>query len=93
MSVADKVRAIYGIRRFLDKYEIDVNIEKDRNINPIFLEFAKSMGWEEHFKKSNKKGYRGKFEPSFCNAEMVSANFEEFKIWVGRTYKLRSFQH
>ena len=91
MSVADKVRAIYGIRRFLDKYEIGVNIEKDRNINPIFLEFAKSMGWEEHFKKSNKKGYRGKFEPSLCNAEMVSANFEEFKIWVGRTYKLRSF--
>ena len=43
MSVADKVRVIYGIRRFLDKYEIDVNIEKDRHINRIFLVFAKDM--------------------------------------------------
>lgn len=91
MSVADKVRVIYGIRRFLDKYEVEVDIEKDRNINPIFIEFAKSMGWEEHFVKSNKKGYKGKFQPSLCNAEMVSANFEEFRIWVGQTYKLRSF--
>lgn len=89
MSIADKVYMIYGIRRFLDKYEIDVNIEKDKNINPIFIEFAKSMGWEDHFKKSNKKSYKGKFEPSLYNAEMVSANFEEFRIWIGRTYKLR----
>ena len=91
MSVADKVRVIYGIRRFLDKYEIDVNVEKDRNINPIFLDFAKSMGLEDHFKKSNKKGYRGRYEPSLENALLVSANFKEFKIWVGQTYKLRSF--
>ena len=93
MSVADKVRVIYGIRRFLDKYEIDVNIEKDRNINPIFLDFAKSMGWEDNFKKSNKKGYRGRYEPSLENALLVSANFKEFKIWVGQTYKLRSSSH
>ena len=90
MSVADKVRVIYGIRRFLDKYEINVNIEKDRHINPIFLKFAKDMGWSESFKKSNKKGYRGHYEPSLENALLVSANFKEFKLWVGQTYKLRS---
>ena len=89
MSVADKVRIIYGIRRFLDKYEIPVNIEKDRNINPIFLSFAKDMNWLDSFKPNNKKGYKGKYEPSLCNAELISANFKDFKNWVNNKYSLK----
>ena len=86
MSIADKVHAIYGIRRFLSKYETGVDIEKDKNINPIFIEFAKSMGWEEEFKKSNKKGYRGNYEPSLCNSILISANFQEFSKYIKNTY-------
>lgn len=87
MSISDKVRVIYGIRRFLDKFEIGVNIEKDRNINPIFLEFAKDMNWLEDFVKSNKKNYRGHYEPSLDNALLISANFDKFSNWVNNKYK------
>lgn len=88
MSIADKVRVIYGIRRFMDKYEIPVNIEKDRHLNPIFYKFAIDMGWQESFRKSNKKGYRGKYEPSLENAMIISANFNDFKNWMSKNYNL-----
>ena len=89
MSIADKVRIIYGIRRFLEKYQVEGNIEKDWIINPIFIRFAKDMGWEERFSKSNKKGYRGRYEPSLENALLVSANFKDFKEWVNQNYTKR----
>ena len=88
MSIADKVRIIYGIRRFMDKYEIPVNIEKDRHLNPIFYKFAIDMGWQENFKKSNNKGYRGKYEPSLENAIIISANFNDFKNWMNKNFNL-----
>lgn len=86
MSIADKVRAIYGIRRFLDKYEIAGNIENDRHINLIFLEFAKDMGWFESFQHSKKKGYRGHYDSSMDNAPLISANFQDFQKWVKSKY-------
>lgn len=89
MSIADKVRIIYGIRRFLEKYETNGNIEKDWHINPIFIRFATDMGWVEKFAKSNKKGYRGRYEPSLDNAGLISANFRDFKTWVNKNYAKR----
>ena len=37
MSVVDKIRALYGIECFLRKFDIPVNIGKDKHINQIFL--------------------------------------------------------
>lgn len=88
MSIADKVRVIYGIRRFMNRYDIQVNIEKDRHLNPIFYKFAIDMGWQESFRKSNKKRYRGKYEPSLENAMIISANFNDFKNWMSKNYDL-----
>ena len=93
MSIADKVRVIYGIRRFMNKYEIPVNIEKDRYLNPIFYQFAVDMGWQNSFRKSNSNGYRGKYEPSLANAIIISANFNDFKNWMSNNYKLRQYEN
>ena len=49
MSVADKIRQLYGIECFLRKFDIPVNIGKDKHINQIFLDFAKETGWLNDF--------------------------------------------
>ena len=46
------------------------------------------MGWQESFKKSNNKKYRGKYEPSLENAMIISANFNDFKNWMNKNYNL-----
>lgn len=88
MSVADKVFKIYGIRRFLEKYDTNCNIEKDRFINPLFVKFAKSISKSDMVVKSNKKNYRGKYQPSLDNSIFISNNFNSFSNWVRENYKL-----
>lgn len=87
MSVADKIRALYGIECFLRKFDIPVNISKDKHINQIFLDFAKEMNWLNEFDKQNKPNYRGNYKPSYSNAELIQANFQDFSKYINKTYK------
>jgi len=41
MSIVDKLRGYVGVRKWLDKQKYQYNKEKDLNI--LFLEFAKNM--------------------------------------------------
>ena len=87
MSVVDKIRALYGIQCFLRKFDIPVNINKDKHINQIFLDFAKEMNWLNEFEKQNKPNYRGNYKPSYSNAELIQANFQDFSKYINKTYK------
>jgi len=87
MSVVYKIRALYGIERFLRKFDISVNINKDKHINQIFLDFAKEMNWLNDFEKQNKPNYRGNYKPSYNNAQLIQANFQEFTKYINKTYK------
>jgi hypothetical protein len=87
MSVVDKIKALYGIECFLRKFDIPVNIKKDKHINQIFLEFAKEMNWLNEFAKQNKPNYRGNYKPSYSNAELIQANFKDFSNYIHKTYK------
>lgn len=87
MSVADKIRQLYGIECFLRKFDISVNISKDKHINQIFLDFAKEMNWLNEFAKQNKPNYRGNYKPSYNNAQLISANFQDFSKYINKTYK------
>ena len=86
MSIADKVRQLYGIECFLRKFDISVNIGKDKHINQIFLNFAKDMNWLNEFSKQNKLNYRGSYKPSYSNAPLISANFQDFSNYINKTY-------
>jgi hypothetical protein len=87
MSVVDKIRALYGIECFLRKFDIPVNIDKDKHINQIFLDFAKEMNWLNEFAKQNKPNYRGNYKPSYSNAGLIQANFQDFSNYIHKTYK------
>lgn len=87
MSVVDKIRQLYGLECFLRKFDIPVNIGKDRNINQIFLDFAKTKNWLNDFEKQNKSNYKGSYKPSYNNAQLISANFQEFSKYINKTYK------
>jgi hypothetical protein len=87
MSVQDKVRAIHGIENYLRKFKIDVNINKDKHINQIFLDFAKSMNWEHEFVKQNKPNYKGSNKPSWSNALLIQANFKDFTNYITKNYE------
>ena len=71
----------------------DLNYPKDNAISipnyQLVYKFATDMNWQESFRKSNGKGYRGKYEPSLENAMIISANFNDFKNWMNNNYKLR----
>ena len=87
MSVVDKIRALYGIECFLRKFDIPVNIGKDKHINQIFLDFAKEMNWLNEFAKQNKPNYRGNYKPSWSNAGLIQANFQDFSNYIHKNYK------
>ena len=87
MSVVDKIRALYGVECFLRKFDIPVNIGKDKHINQIFLDFAKEMGWLNEFAKQNKPNYKGSYKPSWYNATLIQSNFQEFSKYINKTYK------
>ena len=87
MSVVDKIRQLYDIESFLRKFDISVNISKDKNINQIFLDFAKEMNWLNEFTKQNKPNYRGNYKPSYSNAKLIQANFQDFIKYINKTYK------
>jgi len=87
MSVVDKIRALYGIECFLRKFDIPVNIGKDKHINQIFLDFAKEMNWLNEFEKQNKSNYKGSYKPSYNNAELIQSNFKDFNKYINKTYK------
>lgn len=88
MSVADKVRQLYSIECFLRKFDIPVNINKDKYINQIFLDFAKEMNLLDKFEKQNKPNYRGKYKPSWYNAGLIYINLlKDFEKYINKTYK------
>lgn len=87
MSVVNKIQALYGIECFLRKFDIPVNIGKDKHINQIFLDFAKEMNWLNEFVKQNKPNYRGNYKPSYSNAQLIQANFQDFNKYINKTYK------
>lgn len=86
MSVVNKISAIHGIEKFLRKFNIPVNIGKDKHINQIFLDFAKEMNWLNEFEKQNKKNYKGSYKPSWSNALIIQANFNDFRKYINKNY-------
>lgn len=85
-NMQDKLYAIYGIRRFLEKFDISGNIESDYFINKIFVEFLKENNIDG-ICPNNKKGYKGQFRPCNNNAILIQENFKLFKKWIKDKYK------
>jgi hypothetical protein len=79
MSVVDKLRGYVGVRNWLDSKKHVYNKEKE--LNSLFLEFAKDMNWIEVFAKDNSKKYKGSFKPFIYNGWLCSCNFQMFKNW------------
>lgn len=79
MSIVDKLKSYIGVRKWLDKQNYQYNKEKDLNI--LFLEFAKDMNWLKDFSKENSKNYKGNNKPFIYNGWLISCNFQEFKQW------------
>lgn len=87
MSIVDKLKSYIGVKNWLDKQNYQYNKEKDLNI--LFLDFAKDMTWLKHFSKENSKNYKGSNKPFIYNGWIVSCNFQEFKKW----YNLKNKCH
>ena len=79
MSIVDKLKSYIGVKNWLDKQNYQYNKEKDLNI--LFLDFAKDMTWLKHFSKENSKNYKGSNKPFIYNGWLASCNFQEFKKW------------
>lgn len=79
MSIVDKLRSLHGVKNYISKH-LDI---KEKDLNILFLKFAKTSEWKEHFSKSNSKNYRGFNKPYIDNAHLISLNcFNEFKQWL-----------
>jgi len=89
MSIVDKLRGYIGIRNYLDKQNFQYNKEKELNI--LFLAFAKDMNWSKDFTKENSKNYKGKNKPFIYNGWLISCNFKEFKEWF-KNYKTNNIE-
>ncbi len=87
MSIVDKLKSYIGVKNWLDKQNYQYNKEKD--LNTLFLDFAKDMTWLKHFSKENSKNYKGSNKPFIYNGWIVSCNFQEFKKW----YNLKNKCH
>lgn len=82
MSIVDKLKGYIGVRNWLDKKNYQYTKEKDLNI--LFLDFAKNMNWLKDFSKENSKNYKGKNKPFIYNGWLISCNFKEFKDWYNQ---------
>lgn len=79
MSIVDRLRGYVGVRNWLDKQNYQYSKEKD--LNKLFLDFAKDMDWLRDFSKENSKNYKGNVKPFIRNGWLISCNFKEFKKW------------
>jgi len=79
MSIVDKLHALHGVKNYLSKKGFDTENEKELNV--LFLAFAKSMGWEKDFSKPKKISLR-RYNPALNNALLVQANFKDFKSYI-----------
>ena len=71
-----KTNACYGIESWLRSQELKVTT---KTVSDITADFLKSKRLP--YTKFNPK-YKGLFTASICNAELVQANFKEFKRFV-----------
>ncbi len=81
MSIVHKLKGLHGVKNYLEKNNCPIDINNDKELNQLFLLFAKDMNKLKEFSKPNKKNYRGSFNPTIHNGYLVSCNFKEFKEW------------
>ena len=44
------------------------------------------MNWLNEFEKQNKKNYKGSYKPSWSNALIIQANFNDFRKYINKNY-------
>jgi hypothetical protein len=88
MSIIIKLRAIRGIKKFLDKFDIPLNLLNERILNELFLDFAKENKIEG-FQPPNSKRYKGSCEPALYNAILIQNNFQAFKKFIENKYNTK----
>lgn len=76
MSVRDKQRALKGLIKYIDQYNVGM-----KTYNQVFYAFAADTGRLDQFVRSGIVRY-----PILDNALMVSENFTEFAKWLGDNF-------
>jgi hypothetical protein len=85
MNIQDKLRQLTGIKYFLSFYELDFNLDSEKSLNNLFVEYGKEFKMTEVLPNNNKK-YKGKFNPVIQNASHIQDNFKQFRSWVKNKY-------